>query len=174
MNVLGTLATYVMGVVLREFRESGVEQRDQEQLGHLSEAERQAFLAGHVERLRATGRFPHFLRIFDEGIDPDAARTRDERFEFGLECLLDGIAARLPGGGPGQRPEAGQDSWPARKAVTARSDRPARPAGRRPPAAARAARRPRSRAPRRLAGARPWAVCGAREGDVTLAVGGYL
>ena len=99
MNVLGTLTTYVMGVVLREFRESGVEQRDQEQLGHLSEAERQAFMAGHIERLRATGRFPHFLQIFDEGIDPDAAQTRDERFEFGLECLLDGIAARLPGGG---------------------------------------------------------------------------
>ena len=99
MNVLGTLTTYVMGVVLREFRESGVEQRDQEQLGHLSEAERQAFMAGHIERLRATGRFPHFLRIFDVGIDPDAAQTRDERFEFGLGCLLDGIAARLPGGG---------------------------------------------------------------------------
>jgi hypothetical protein len=33
-----------------------------------------------------------------EGIDPDAPKTRDERFEFGLDCLLDGIAARLPHG----------------------------------------------------------------------------
>ena len=107
MNVLGTLATYVMGAVLREFRERGVEQRDQEQLGHLSEAERNAFLAEHLERLRATGRFPRFLRIFDEGVDPDAPQTRDERFEFGLECLLDGIAARLPAGGSGQLPKGG-------------------------------------------------------------------
>jgi AcrR family transcriptional regulator len=101
MNVLGTLATYVMGVVLREFRESRVELRDREQLGHLSETERHAFLATHMGRLRATGRFPHFLRIFDAGLGPDAAETRDERFEFGLECVLDGIAARLPEGGSG-------------------------------------------------------------------------
>jgi hypothetical protein len=50
-----------------------------------------------VARIRATGRFSHFLRVFDEGIDPDAAETRDARFEFGLECVLDGVAARLPG-----------------------------------------------------------------------------
>jgi hypothetical protein len=31
-----------------------------------------------------------------EGIDPDAPETRDERFEFGLGRLLDGIAARFP------------------------------------------------------------------------------
>ena len=105
-NVLGALATYVMGVVLREFRERRVELRDREQLGHLSEAERHAFLATHIERLRATGRFPHFLRIFDEGLDPDSAETRDERFEFGLECVLDGIAARLPQDGSG-RPAGG-------------------------------------------------------------------
>ena len=106
-NVLSTLSTYVMGAVLREFRESKVHQRDQEQMGHLSEAERHEIVATHFERLRATGRFPHFLRIFDEGLDPDAPETRDERFEFGLECLLDGIAARLPAGGSGQ--PAGQD-----------------------------------------------------------------
>jgi len=34
--------------------------------------------------------------MLDEGVDPDAAETRDERFEFGLDCLLDGIEARLP------------------------------------------------------------------------------
>jgi hypothetical protein len=40
-----------------------------------------------------------------EGIDPDAPETRDERFEFGLDCLLDGIAARLPRGA-GAQPSA--------------------------------------------------------------------
>jgi AcrR family transcriptional regulator len=96
-NVLSTISTYVMGAVLREFRESRVAQRDEEQVGHLSEAERYEMMAAHAERLRTTGRFPHFLRIFDEGIDPDAPETRDARFEFGLDCVLDGIAARLPG-----------------------------------------------------------------------------
>jgi hypothetical protein len=40
--------------------------------------------------------FEHVLRVFDEGIDPDASETRDERFTFGLNCVLDGIAAKLP------------------------------------------------------------------------------
>ena len=43
-------------------------------------------------RLQADGRFSHFLRIVEENIDPDSAETRDERFEFGLDCVLDGIA----------------------------------------------------------------------------------
>jgi hypothetical protein len=30
-----------------------------------------------------------------QGVDPDAPETQDERFEFGLDCLLDGIMARL-------------------------------------------------------------------------------
>jgi len=33
--------------------------------------------------------------MMDEGIDPDAPESMDERFEFGLGCLLDGIAARV-------------------------------------------------------------------------------
>jgi hypothetical protein len=48
------------------------------------------------DRLDRSGMFVRVLRIFNEGIDPDAAETRDDRFEFGLACLLDGVAARLP------------------------------------------------------------------------------
>ena len=47
------------------------------------------------DRLAATGLFDHFLRILDDDIDPDAEGTRDERFEFGLDCVLDGIAAQV-------------------------------------------------------------------------------
>jgi AcrR family transcriptional regulator len=93
--ILSTVATYVMGTVLREFRESRVEHRDEARWGHLSQDERDKILASHVDRLRQTGRFPHFVRIFDEDIDPDAEETRDERFEFGLRCVLDGIAVLL-------------------------------------------------------------------------------
>jgi hypothetical protein len=49
-----------------------------------------------TERIRTTGHFPRMVAMLNEGVDPDAAETRDERFEFGLDCLLDGIAARLP------------------------------------------------------------------------------
>ncbi len=34
----------------------------------------------------------------ETGIDPDDPATRDERFQFGLDCVLDGIAARLTPG----------------------------------------------------------------------------
>jgi hypothetical protein len=54
-------------------------------------------------QVRRSGRYPHLAKVLDAGIDPDAPETRDERFEFGLSCLLDGIAAQIhavadPGG----------------------------------------------------------------------------
>ena len=30
------------------------------------------------------------------GVDPDDPDTREERFQFSLDCVLDGIATRLP------------------------------------------------------------------------------
>jgi hypothetical protein len=39
--------------------------------------------------------FPQLAALFEPGVDPDAPDTRDTRFEFGLDCLLDGIAARM-------------------------------------------------------------------------------
>jgi hypothetical protein len=42
-------------------------------------------------------RYPRIVRLMESGVDPDDPATRDERFQFGLDCVLDGIAARLPG-----------------------------------------------------------------------------
>jgi AcrR family transcriptional regulator len=95
LNVLGTVATYVMGSVLREFREKNVERRDTQWLSEVGAAGRDEFVAGQLAKLRETGRFPNFIKIFEAGIDPDSAATRDERFMFGLQCVLDGVAARL-------------------------------------------------------------------------------
>jgi len=50
------------------------------------------------QRLAATGMFDHFLRIMTDEVDPDARETRDERFEFGLDCVLEGVAAMLAKG----------------------------------------------------------------------------
>src|SRR5215813_7345456 len=77
MTMLTAVNTYVLGAVLRE---------------------KQALLKEFTERIRGAGRFPHMVAMMAEGVDPDAPETRDERFEFGLDCLLDGIAARLPRG----------------------------------------------------------------------------
>jgi AcrR family transcriptional regulator len=110
LNVLGTISTYVIGAVLREFREIGVQRRDQEAMAQVGEQELQDMLVSHMQKIRATGRFPHFMRMWDEDIDPDAAETRDDRFEFGLQCVLDGIAARVAA-----RPAAAEAAEATRK-----------------------------------------------------------
>jgi AcrR family transcriptional regulator len=91
MNILGTVQTYVLGSVLREMREARAE-RDQEDI---DPAEGQPMRAAWRNRLESDGRFTRVVRFLDEGIDPDAAETRDERFEFGLDCVIDGIAAKI-------------------------------------------------------------------------------
>jgi AcrR family transcriptional regulator len=95
INVLGTVATYVMGACLREFREKNVERRDQQWLSEVGVAGRNEFAAGQLAKLKETGRFPNFIKLFEAGIDPDSPATRDERFVFGLQCVLDGIAVQL-------------------------------------------------------------------------------
>ena len=59
-----------------------------------------ADLGAFAHRTRAalrqnTGRYPHIARLMEAGIDPDDPNTREERFQFSLDCVLDGIAARL-------------------------------------------------------------------------------
>jgi len=95
MDILGTLGTYVMGAVIREAQEIRG-QRDQD----LAEADLTADeLEAERERFRtwfqASGQYPRIARMMETGIDPDDPATRDERFEFGLDVVLDGIAARL-------------------------------------------------------------------------------
>jgi AcrR family transcriptional regulator len=93
MNILQTVGTYVSGAVIRELAELRV-QREQEQLIR-ADSEFAAKLEQWRRRLAATGLFDHFLRILRDDVDPDAEDTREERFEFGLDCVLEGIAAKL-------------------------------------------------------------------------------
>ena len=92
-NILETVSTYVLGATLREVREMRV-QRDQEQSG-ISPEEWDPLRGAWRDRLDADGRFTHVVRFLDANFDPDAEETRDERFEFGLDCVLDGIAAKI-------------------------------------------------------------------------------
>jgi AcrR family transcriptional regulator len=101
MNVLGAVQTYVMGSVLREMQEARV-QRDEEQ-SDVTEEAWEPMRDAWRNRLAADGRFTRVVRFLDAGIDPDAAETRDARFEFGLDCVINGISekiAALPEDGP--------------------------------------------------------------------------
>jgi AcrR family transcriptional regulator len=93
LQILMAIDSYATGSVLNELRELRVEQARAK--AGLSEVDIAAGMRAWWDRLERSGMFLRTLRIFEEGIDPDAAETRDERFEFGLECLLGGIAARL-------------------------------------------------------------------------------
>lgn len=95
VDILGTLTTYVMGAVIREAQEIRG-QRDQELAeADLTTEELQAGRERYRKWFEASGRYPRIARLIEAGIDPDDPETRDERFEFGLDCVLDGIAARL-------------------------------------------------------------------------------
>ncbi len=87
------ITTYISGAVLREFQELRV-QREQERFA-IDEQELGADIAAWHARLRSAGAFPHVVSLFEDGVDPDGAETRDQRFEFGLDCLLDGIEVRI-------------------------------------------------------------------------------
>ena len=94
---LMTVSTYVMGAALREIQEIRWQRAADETMAEMAEDDVAEMFAEFDRRVHSAGRYPHLLKILDAGIDPDAAETRDERFEFGLSCVLDGIAARIKG-----------------------------------------------------------------------------
>ena len=95
MWALLTVGTYVMGAALREIQEIRWHRAAAESRAAMTEEE-VAAARGEFERMiRGSGRYPHLARLFNADIDPDAPETRDARFEFGLGCVLDGIAARI-------------------------------------------------------------------------------
>ena len=95
MYAVGAVGTFILGAVMREVQEIRWHDSAAEVAGQLSETEIAA-LTGELERrIRESGRYPHLVRIIDAGFDPDSPDTRDERFEFGLSCMLDGIANRI-------------------------------------------------------------------------------
>lgn len=95
MDIFMTVTTYVMGAVMREAQEIR-SQRDQERAeADLTEEEIRATRESYRKWFETSGRYPRIVRLMEAGVDPDDPATRDERFQFGLDCVLDGIAARL-------------------------------------------------------------------------------
>jgi AcrR family transcriptional regulator len=95
MRVLTTFGTYVVGAALREIQEIRWQENAAEATAGMTEDEISEFIAEYARRLKESGRYPHLTRIFETGVDPDSPLTRDERFEFGLDCMLEGLAGRL-------------------------------------------------------------------------------
>jgi hypothetical protein len=91
-----TVGTYVLGAVLREVQEKRVQRETEQAMASITPAEFAAIREEFANRILGSGQYPFMARLIEEDIDPDSPETRDERFEFGLDCVLDGIAARLP------------------------------------------------------------------------------
>jgi AcrR family transcriptional regulator len=86
MPVAGAVNAYVIGAVRREIAE-----RRAERATGLDKKRWQALLGPYLERAFATGRYPAL-----ETVVRDAAHLNaDETFRIGLDCLLDGIEARI-------------------------------------------------------------------------------
>jgi len=86
-NVLMAVETYYLGFALREQQELAVERVN----AAMEPTQLRAIITEQGARLRATNRYPHLAELFAGG----TLLTRDERFEFGLARLLDGIEADL-------------------------------------------------------------------------------
>jgi AcrR family transcriptional regulator len=87
MAIPAAVHCFVTGYVLRELDEQEVQRRT-----GASEQEWRASVAPYLEQVLASGQYPNLQRVLADGGEQDA----DEAFEFTLELVLDGIAARLP------------------------------------------------------------------------------
>jgi AcrR family transcriptional regulator len=95
MRIIMSLASYVMGAVVRQHQEERGQQAEEEAEAGIPAEDVAAESRRIAEWFRKSGNYPHILRLMEAGIDPDDPKTRDERFEFGLDIVLDGIAAQI-------------------------------------------------------------------------------
>jgi AcrR family transcriptional regulator len=101
-----TVATYIAGAVLREIQEMRWHQDVATPLPAMSDEEATRLRVEFQASIGKPEDYPFMTRLIEERIDPDSPLTREERFEFGLDCLLAGIAARFEprqAGQPGHR-----------------------------------------------------------------------
>jgi AcrR family transcriptional regulator len=81
----GTVHAYVIGAIRSEVGELRAEQQSGK-----SKTEWQIATLPYLQSLIATGRFPTLAKVIADATFPSA----DVRFDRGLDCVLDGIAAR--------------------------------------------------------------------------------
>src|SRR5262249_48476520 len=86
-GALNTVDSYVLGFVRRELSE-----REYIRQSGVTQEEWRAASEPYVKSLLATGKYPTLARF----IYSEELADQDANFDFGLECILAGIAARLP------------------------------------------------------------------------------
>ncbi|MFE3267005.1 TetR/AcrR family transcriptional regulator [Streptomyces sp. NPDC059215] len=86
MPMVAAVNAYAIGAVRREIAE-----RRAERATGMDERRWQVALGPYLERTFATGRFPALATVVRDAAHLDADRT----FRLGLDCLLDGIEARI-------------------------------------------------------------------------------
>ena len=94
-GIFNTVAAFVMGAVMREAQETRFQREQERAEANLTPEEIEALHLRYREWFSAAGNFPHIARLMESGVDPDDPNTREERFQFSLDCVLDGVAARL-------------------------------------------------------------------------------
>ncbi len=85
-GVVDTVMAYVLGATARETAEAETQRRT-----GMTEQEWRASVGPYVQQIVQSGRYPQVARSVREAKDPD----HEQRFEFGLACVLDGIASQL-------------------------------------------------------------------------------
>ncbi len=91
-GILTTVEAYVDGSAQHEVSPEEIRRRT-----GLAEAEWRATFAAYLQQILSSGQYPTVARL----IAGNAGITADAPFEFGLECVLDGIAARIATRGDG-------------------------------------------------------------------------
>ncbi|KYF98493.1 TetR family transcriptional regulator [Sorangium cellulosum] len=89
MLAVGTVNAYVIGAIRGEANELRAELAS-----GMSQAEWQRASDAYIHRMIATGRFPTLAKVVRDASHPPA----DVVFDGGLDCVLDGIEARLSRG----------------------------------------------------------------------------
>ncbi|MEU8637354.1 TetR/AcrR family transcriptional regulator [Amycolatopsis sp. NPDC048633] len=84
-GVVDAVLAYVFGTVTQELAELQAQRRS-----GLTKEQWQASVGPYIREVIESGEYPQFSRRVIEGVD----RSAEEVFEFGLGCVLDGIAAR--------------------------------------------------------------------------------
>jgi AcrR family transcriptional regulator len=113
MGILMTVTTFVVGAVIREAQEIRFQRAQERAQAELTAEEIEAEHERFQQWFQDSGDFPRITAMVKTGFDPDDPATRDERFQFGLDCVLDGIAvqvaaSRATGGRAGHEPARDQ------------------------------------------------------------------
>jgi AcrR family transcriptional regulator len=91
LRILMAVETYVLGFSLRDQQELHTVRQGAQRLANDAQTDTTPDIVGYLNRLNASGRYPNLTRMFVDGV----TLSRDERFDYGLERLLDGIELDL-------------------------------------------------------------------------------